>query len=81
MNKKKGLLTNVDPATTIIPFAIIFTKCDKQSAAATAAQIEKDREILLRDWESLPPMFASSSLKKGGREEILEYIGSLLSDK
>lgn len=64
-----------------VPFAIIFTKCDKQSAAATAAQIEKDREILLRDWESLPPMFASSSLKKGGREEILEYIGSLLSDK
>lgn len=27
MNKKKGLLTNVDPATTIIPFAIIFVLC------------------------------------------------------
>ena len=27
MNKKKGLLANVDPATTIIPFTIIFVLC------------------------------------------------------
>lgn len=27
MNKKKGLLYNIDPATTIIPFAIIFVLC------------------------------------------------------
>ncbi len=64
-----------------VPFSIIFTKCDKQGASATAAQIDKDRTILLRDWEELPPMFASSSEKKTGREEILNYIGSLLSDK
>ena len=62
-------------------FSIIFTKCDKQSATATAAQIERDRQILLRDWEQLPPMFASSSEKKAGRDEILDYIGTLLSDK
>ncbi len=64
-----------------VPFSIIFTKCDKQSATATAAQIERDRQILLRDWEPLPPMFASSSEKKAGRDEILDYIGTLLSDK
>lgn len=64
-----------------VPFAIIFTKCDKQSATATAAQIEKDKEILLRQWEELPPMFISSSAKKTGREQILDYIESLLSDK
>lgn len=64
-----------------VPFSIIFTKCDKQSATATAAQIERDRQILLRDWEQLPPMFASSSEKKAGRDEILDYIGTLLSDK
>ncbi|MBP5565871.1 MAG: YihA family ribosome biogenesis GTP-binding protein [Bacteroidales bacterium] len=64
-----------------VPFSIIFTKCDKQSAAATAAQIDKDRQILLQEWEELPPMFASSSAKKAGREEILGYIESLLSDK
>ena len=64
-----------------VPFSIIFTKCDKQSATSTAAQIERDRQILLRDWEQLPPMFASSSEKKAGRDEILDYIGTLLSDK
>ena len=64
-----------------VPFAIIFTKCDKQSATATAAQIEKDKALLLQDWEELPPMFTSSSAKKTGREQILDYIESLLSDK
>lgn len=64
-----------------VPFCVIFTKCDKQSATATAAQIEKDKAILLEDWEELPPMFTSSSAKKTGREEILDYIGSLLTNK
>ena len=64
-----------------VPFSIIFTKCDKQGAAATAAQIDKDRQILLQEWEELPPMFASSSAKKTGRDEILSYIESLLSVK
>ena len=64
-----------------VPFSIIFTKCDKQSATAPAAQIERDRQILLRDWEQLPPMFASSSEKKAGRYEIIDNIGTLLSDK
>lgn len=64
-----------------VPFSIIFTKCDKQSATATAAQVEKDKAILLEQWEELPPMFTSSSEKKTGREEILDYIDSLLSVK
>ena len=64
-----------------VPFSIIFTKCDKQSASATAAQIERDKAILLEEWEELPPMFTSSSSKKAGRDEILSYIGKLLSDQ
>ena len=63
-----------------VPFAIIFTKCDKQGPVATAAQIEKDRTILMQDWEELPPMFASSSSKKTGKNEILDYIESLLTE-
>lgn len=64
-----------------VPFAIIFTKCDKQGPVATAAQIEKDRTILMQDWEELPPMFASSSSKKTGKNEILDYIESLLTEQ
>ena len=29
---------------------------------------------MLETWEELPPMFVSSSEKKEGREEILDYI-------
>ena len=61
-----------------IPFAIIFTKCDKQGPEVLARQIERDREILLQEWESLPPMFCTSSEKKTGREEVLAYIEEIL---
>ncbi len=62
-----------------IPFGIIFTKCDKSGPNVLAAQIEKDREILLQDWEELPPMLKSSSESGMGREEILDYIDTVLS--
>ncbi len=57
-----------------IPFAIIFTKGDKLGPNALKAQIEKDKAILLEQWEELPPIFTSSSLTKAGKDEILEYI-------
>ncbi|MCQ2118691.1 MAG: ribosome biogenesis GTP-binding protein YihA/YsxC [Bacteroidales bacterium] len=57
-----------------IPFAIIFTKGDKLGPNALKAQIERDRRILAETWETLPPMFASSSETGAGKEEILEYI-------
>lgn len=61
-----------------IPFGIIFTKGDKLGPNALAAQIDRDREILLKQWEELPPMFASSSQTGKGRDEILDYIETLL---
>lgn len=63
-----------------IPFGIIFTKCDKQGPNVLAAQIERDKEILFQQWEELPPMFTSSSQTGKGREEILDYIGTILSN-
>lgn len=62
-----------------IPFAIIFTKCDKQGPNVLKAQIERDCEILSQTWEELPPMFCSSSLKTSGREEILKYMETVLN--
>ena len=61
-----------------IPFALIFTKCDKSGPNVLAAQIERDREILLRQWESLPETFVSSSVRGTGREEILKYIDTII---
>lgn len=57
-----------------IPFVLCFTKTDKLSAAKLQKNIDNYKEILLRTWESLPPVFMTSSLKRSGRDEILEFI-------
>lgn len=61
-----------------VPFAIIFTKCDKQGPNALAAQIERIQGQILQEWEELPPMLISSSQNGAGREEILNYIAQIL---
>lgn len=61
-----------------IPFAIIFTKCDKQGPNVLAQQIEKDKEILSETWEDLPHMLMSSAESGKGKEEILSYIEEIL---
>ena len=62
-----------------IPCAIIFTKTDKLGPVALQRQIENDKEILSETWEELPPMFCSSSAKGDGRDDILNYINSILN--
>ena len=61
-----------------IPFGLIFTKADKQGPEVLNAQVLKNKERLLEDWEELPPVFISSSVKGTGKEEILNYIDSIL---
>lgn len=63
-----------------IPFGIIFTKCDKSGPNVLAAQIERDKNILLEEWEELPIMFKSSSENGMGRDEILDFIDTVLSE-
>ena len=62
-----------------IPFAIIFTKGDKLGPNALEAQIEKNKQKILELWEELPPVFVSSSENSQGREDILNYIESVLN--
>lgn len=57
-----------------VPFTIIFTKADKQTMAKTRKSVERFMNKLQEQWEELPPFFISSSEKKTGREEILDYI-------
>lgn len=60
-----------------VPFAIIFTKADKQSNLRTKENVNRYLDVLKEQWEELPPHFISSSEKKIGREEILDYIESI----
>ena len=61
-----------------IPFGIIFTKGDKLGPNALAAQIERNKQQILEHWEELPPCFVSSSETGLGRNEILNYIDTVL---
>ena len=57
-----------------VPFSIIFTKTDKISKGRLKQNLQAYQAKMLETWEELPPMFVSSSEKKEGREEILDYI-------
>ena len=60
-----------------IPFSIIFTKIDKISKGRLQENLKAYQEKLLETWEELPPMLFSSSEKKEGRDEILNYIDTI----
>ena len=60
-----------------IPFALVFTKADKQSAGKTKQNVERFLHTLKEQWEELPPYFITSAEKKTGREEVLDYIDSI----
>ncbi len=57
-----------------IPFSIVFTKGDKQSASKLALNVSSYKEEMLKSWEELPPIFITSSETAKGREEVLGYI-------
>ena len=60
-----------------VPFSIIFTKADKVTLSKAKANVDAYMKKLSEQWEELPPYFLSSSEKKTGRVEILDYIDSI----
>ena len=60
-----------------IPFAIIFTKADKQTVGKTRQNVNNYLNKLKEQWEELPPHFISSSENGTGRQEILDYIDGI----
>lgn len=60
-----------------VPFSIIFTKADKIGMVKAKAAAAKYMKTLQETWEELPPFFISSSEKKVGRDEILDYIDQI----
>lgn len=62
-----------------IPFAIIYTKADKQGPNVLKSQIDRDCGILSEYWEELPLMFTSSAQTRAGKESILNYIETILA--
>ena len=64
-----------------IPFSIIFTKSDKLKSHALNEKLNNYKQIMIHEvWESLPPIFVTSSLKNKGGDDILNYIENLNSE-
>jgi GTP-binding protein len=60
-----------------VPFALIFTKGDKLSTPKLAENVAAYKAKLLEVWEELPPIFVTSSEKRQGREDLLQYIDDI----
>lgn len=60
-----------------VPFAIVFTKVDKQSKSRTESNIRGYIEKMNEQWEELPPYFITSSLTGVGKDDVLSYIESI----
>jgi len=56
------------------PFAVIFTKMDKNKPAGGERNINLFLEALRETWEQPPVFFISSAITKEGKQEILDYI-------
>ncbi|MBP5306776.1 MAG: YihA family ribosome biogenesis GTP-binding protein [Paludibacteraceae bacterium] len=64
-----------------VPFSIVFTKTDKLSHKQLTDNLRTYKEQLLEEWEELPPVFLTSSEKKQGREELLNYIDEIMTSE
>ena len=63
----------------MIPFVMVFTKCDGLSKVKLDKQIAQYRREMLKNWHEIPQYFVTSATKKLGREELLSFIQENLS--
>lgn len=63
-----------------IPFALVFTKADKQSVNKGQQNIAKFKRALKATWEALPPIYLTSSETALGKKEVSDYIGEILEN-
>jgi len=57
-----------------VPFALVFTKADKETQAIVAKNVKSFLNTLKKTWQFLPQHFVSSATKKLGKDKILDLI-------
>lgn len=66
---------------TEVPFCIVFTKADKIAKTKIEAHIAAYRkQLLANNWEEMPQHFVTSATETTGKENLLNYIGSVNED-
>lgn len=57
-----------------LPFALIFTKADKQSTTKTDQNVALFKKALLTTFEEVPDIFITSSESALGKDEVLNFV-------
>ena len=57
-----------------IPFALVFTKADKETQAVVAKNVKLFLNTMRKTWQFLPQHFVTSANKKLGKDKILNLI-------
>ena len=63
-----------------VPFTLVFTKSDKEKQRVVSKNVKLFLECLRETQQFLPRHFVSSSIKKTGREKILDLISERNDD-
>ena len=57
-----------------VPFALVFTKADKETQSTVARHVKMFLDTLKKTWQFLPQHFVTSATKKTGKDKILILI-------
>jgi GTP-binding protein len=57
-----------------VPFALVFTKSDKETQAIVAKNVKAFLDVLKKTWQFLPQHFVTSATKGLGKDKILDLI-------
>ncbi|GAB2782562.1 MULTISPECIES: ribosome biogenesis GTP-binding protein YihA/YsxC [Hymenobacter] len=60
-----------------VPFVMVFTKADKQSATRTQQNVAAYLQTMEQTWDEVPRHFITSAEEKTGREDILQFIAEV----
>lgn len=63
-----------------LPFAILFTKCDKLSKQKMLANVVQFKQALRETWSELPYMIITSATERTGKEELLDFIATTMQN-
>ncbi len=76
--QKRDIDFCVKLGTDGLPFAIVFTKADKEKPAAIERNVNEFCNALLEHFSELPNYFVTSAAKQVGKEQVLSFIDSAM---
>ncbi len=60
-----------------IPFCLVFTKADKENQRTVSLNLKNFLQKMRETWQFLPQHFVTSTVKKMGKDKILQLIGEM----